>query len=191
MPKSYSSRSNRHRSRKIVPFFNLKLNENIPYHTFTLITEDGQKIDHISKPDALILARERNLDLFLVHAKNNIVTVKLVNYGKLKYLQSKKDKKMRKNQKVILIKEIRLKPSIGDHDLDFKLRKIREFLKDGNKVKITLWFRGRELSHKEQGEILLNKIISSVEDLAHPDGPIKKQYRSFIVMLVVNIKKNP
>ena len=107
--------------------------------------------------DALNLAYDKNLDLVLV-SSNNPKVCKIMNYGKYKFEQSKKEKEARKKQKSFEMKEIRVTPNTDTHDFEFKAKNARKFLEDGNKLKITVRFRGREMNYKSQGEELLNKL---------------------------------
>ena len=118
--------------------------------------------------DALNLAYDKNLDLVLV-SSNNPKVCKIMNYGKYKFEQSKKEKEARKKQKSFEMKEIRVTPNTDTHDFEFKAKNARKFLEDGNKLKITVRFRGREMNYKSQGEELLNKFIEALEDIANTE----------------------
>ena len=115
---------------------------------------------------ALELAEEKDLDLVLVAPNANPQVCKIMNYGKYKFEQAKKEKEARKNQKVAEIKEIRVSTNIGDHDFDFKIKNARKFLESGNKVKIALRFRGRELNNIKIGENVLNKFVENLSDIS-------------------------
>ena len=116
--------------------------------------------------EALDKAADKNLDLVLVAPNASPVVCKIMNYGKYKFEQAKKEKESRKNQKAVEIKEIRVSPNIGSHDFEFKSRNARSFLEAGNKVKITLRFRGRELNNMKAGEDILNKFMEDLEDIS-------------------------
>lgn len=132
--------------------------------------------------DALNLAYERNLDLVLV-SSNNPKVCKMMNYGKYKFEQSKKEKEARKKQKSFEMKEIRVTPNTDTHDFEFKAKNARKFLEDGNKLKITVRFRGREMNYKSQGEELLNKFIEALEDIANTEKrPIMEGKNMFIIL---------
>ena len=132
--------------------------------------------------DALNLAYDKNLDLVLV-SSNNPKVCKIMNYGKYKFEQSKKEKEARKKQKSFEMKEIRVTPNTDTHDFEFKAKNARKFLEDGNKLKITVRFRGREMNYKSQGEELLNKFIEALEDIANTENrPIMEGKNMFIIL---------
>ena len=132
--------------------------------------------------DALNLAYDKNLDLVLV-SSNNPKVCKIMNYGKYKFEQSKKEKEARKKQKSFEMKEIRVTPNTDTHDFEFKAKNARKFLEDGNKLKITVRFRGREMNYKSQGEELLNKFIEALEDIANTEKrPIMEGKHMFIIL---------
>ena len=132
--------------------------------------------------DALNLAYDKNLDLVLV-SSNNPKVCKIMNYGKYKFEQSKKEKESRKKQKSFEMKEIRVTPNTDTHDFEFKAKNARKFLEDGNKLKITVRFRGREMNYKSQGEELLNKFIEALEDIANTEKrPIMEGKNMFIIL---------
>ena len=132
--------------------------------------------------DALNLAYDKNLDLVLV-SSNNPKVCKIMNYGKYKFEQSKKEKEARKKQKSFEMKEIRVTPNTDTHDFEFKAKNARKFLEDGNKLKITVRFRGREMNYKSQGEELLNKFIEDLEDIANTEKrPIMEGKNMFIIL---------
>lgn len=132
--------------------------------------------------DALNLAYDKNLDLVLV-SSNNPKVCKIMNYGKYKFEQSKKEKEARKKQKSFEMKEIRVTPNTDTHDFEFKAKNARKFLEDGNKLKITVRFRGREMNYKSQGEELLNKFIEALADIANTEKrPIMEGKNMFIIL---------
>ena len=120
----------------------------------------------ISLEEALKKAEDLNLDLVLVAPNANPVVCKIMNYGKYKFEQAKKEKEAKKKQKTLEVKEIRVTPNIEEHDFSFKLKNTKKFLDDGNKVKITVRFRGREINNSKAGEAVLNKFIENLEDVA-------------------------
>lgn len=132
--------------------------------------------------DALNLAYDKNLDLVLV-SSNNPKVCKIMNYGKYKFEQSKKEKEARKKQKSFEMKEIRVTPNTDTHDFEFKAKNARKFLEDGNKLKITVRFRGREMNYKNQGEELLNKFVEALADIANTEKrPIMEGKNMFIIL---------
>ena len=138
----------------------LPINEQIREKEVQVIDEAGQKMGVMKTFDAIRIAEDKNLDLVLVAPNGNPPVCKIMNYGKYKFEQAKKEKEARKNQKTVETKELRVTPNIEDHDFGFKAKNARKFLEDGNKVKVTVRFRGRELNYVKLGEEILNKFIS-------------------------------
>jgi translation initiation factor IF-3 len=136
-----------------------------------LIDEDGQMLGIMPAVQALGLARDRGLDLVEVSPMAMPPVCKLMDYGRFKYEQAKKENEARKNQKVTELKEIRMKPHTDTHDLMVKVRKIEEFLADGDKVKVGVTFRGRELAHPELGRHLLERVIAELKGIATIERP--------------------
>ncbi|WP_374696595.1 translation initiation factor IF-3 [Spiroplasma endosymbiont of Polydrusus formosus] len=143
-----------------------QVNYDIRAREVLIILDDGSKIGPLGRNEAIRIAKEKGLDLLLVSATSNPPIAKLVDYGKYKYEQKKKNKENKKNQHVTENKEMRLRTGIGDHDLEFKAKKVREFLLDRNRVKISLKFRGREVARPEYGKETLDKFFSYIDDLA-------------------------
>jgi translation initiation factor IF-3 len=140
----------------------LRINEQIRVREVRLIQDDGdQRV--LSTAEALTLARDTGLDLVEVAPQANPPVVKILDYGKFKFENEKKVRDSRKKQKQLKLKEIRMQPKIDDHDLDFKSKHVREFLAEGNKVKVTIRFRGRELAHTELGLDVLNDVLKRIE----------------------------
>ncbi len=132
---------------------------------------------------AIDLAGDKNLDLVLVAPNGNPPVCKIMNYGKYKFEQAKREKEAKKKQKVTELKEIRITPNTEEHDFNFKSKNARKFLEDGCKVKITVRFRGRELNYVAQGEKLLNKFIEELSDIAVPDKkPLLEGKNMFIIL---------
>ena len=145
----------------------LPINRQIKEKQVQLIDENGEKVGVLSIDEALEMAEDKNLDLVLVAPNAKPVVCKIMNYGKYKFEQAKREKESRKNQKAVEVKEIRVSSNIGQHDFDFKSKNARNFLENGNKVKFTLRFRGRELNNSKAGEAILNKFAESLEDIAN------------------------
>ncbi len=148
-----------------------RVNERVRAREVRLIDEDGQAIGVMSSMQALNLARERNLDLVEVSPMANPPVCKLMDYGRFKYEQAKKENEARKHQKTTELKEIRMRPRTDDHDLTVKVRKIEEFLGEGDKVKVGVIFRGRELAHTELGRRLLDRVIAELKAAAVLERP--------------------
>jgi translation initiation factor IF-3 len=140
----------------------LRINEQIRVREVRIIRENGVQAI-ISTQEALESAREQGLDLVEVAPNANPPVVKILDYGKYKFENEKKVRDSKKKQKLLKLKEIRMQPKIDDHDLDFKSKHVREFLAEGNKVKITVRFRGRELAHTELGLDVLKDVLARLE----------------------------
>ncbi len=148
-----------------------------------MIGENGEKLGIMSTNQALDLAGEKNLDLVLVSPNSKPVVCKIMNYGKYKFEQAKKEKEAKKKQKTLEIKELRVTPNIEEHDFSFKAKNARKFLETGNKVKITLRFRGREVNNVKLGETVLNKFIQELEDISVVEKQPKLEGRNMFTIL--------
>jgi translation initiation factor IF-3 len=141
----------------------LRINEQIRVREVRLIRDEGEQQGIISTLEALEIARGLNLDLVEVAPQANPPVVKIMDYGKFKFENEKKVRDSKKKQKLLKLKEIRMQPKIDEHDLDFKSKHVREFLGEGNKVKVTVRFRGRELAHTELGLEVLKDVQARLE----------------------------
>ena len=164
----------------------MPINGQIKEKEVQVIGADGEKIGVLPIEQALELAEEKNLDLVLVAPNAKPVVCRLMNYGKYKFEQAKKEKESRKNQKAVELKEIRVTPNIGEHDFTFKSKNARSFLEAGNKVKFTVRFRGRELNNVKAGEIVLNKFVEDLSDISTVE---KKPFLEGKTMFVILSKK--
>ncbi len=167
--------------------FNIKqeqlINEQIRLKEVQVISETGEKLGKMDSRKALDIAIEKNLDLVLVAPNGNPPVCKIMNYGKYKFEQAKKEKEAKKKQKVTELKELRITPNTEEHDFNFKAKNARKFLQDGCKVKITVRFRGRELNYVKLGEDILNKFIEELSDIATPDKkPVLEGKNMFIIL---------
>ena len=167
----------------------LPVNRQIRAKEVQLIGENGEKLGVISLEEALEKAEEKNLDLVLVAPNANPVVCKIMNYGKYKFEQAKKEKEAKKKQRVLEVKEIRVTPNIEEHDFGFKLKNAQKFLADGNKVRITVRFRGREINNSKAGEIVLNKFIENLEEVATVEKNPKLEGRNMFVILAKKAEK--
>jgi translation initiation factor IF-3 len=148
-----------------------RINERVRAREVRLIDEDGKPIGVMSSGQALALARERDLDLVEVSPMSVPPVCKLMDWGRFKYEQAKKENEARKHQKTIELKEIRIRPRTDEHDLGVKVRKIEEFLGEGDKVKVSVIFRGRENAHPELGRVVLDKVIAELKSIATLERP--------------------
>ncbi|MDR0968537.1 MAG: translation initiation factor IF-3 [Holosporaceae bacterium] len=155
-----------------------------------LIDKDGNPIGIVGIREAMIMAREAGLDLVEIAPQAVPPVCKILDYGKLKYELQKKKSEAKKKQKVVELKEVKLTPSIGEHDYNVKLLNVNRFLEEGNKIKVTLRFRGRELSHKELGEKLLNRLIEDVKEKAKVEGSPQFEGRQMMMILSPQVQKN-
>ena len=161
----------------------LPINEQIRAKEVQLIDDQGEKRGTVSLNEALDIAFEKKLDLVLVAPNAEPPVCKIMNYGKYKFEQAKKEKEARKKQKTFEVKEIRITPNIEQHDFEFKAKNARKFIEDGNKVKITVRFRGRELNYAKAGEDLLNRFAEELSDIANLDKKPSLEGKNMFIML--------
>jgi translation initiation factor IF-3 len=158
------------------------VNEGIRVREVMVISETGEKLGVMSKSQALDAAYDRDLDLFLVAPNAKPPVAKIMDYNKFKYEQQRKQREARKNQKITVIKEIRLSPKIDVHDFETKLRNARKFLEHGDKLKVALRFRGREMAHTNLGREVMMEFAKKCEDLAviesHPTMDGRRMFMS-------------
>src|SRR3954469_18530516 len=142
-----------------------RLNERIRVPQVRLIDEKGEQVGVVPTFEALQMARERGLDLMEVSANSSPPVCKIVDYGKFKYEKKKKEHEAKKKQTVIKVKEVQLRPQTEEHDLNYKFKNIRTFLEEGDKAKITIMFRGREITYVDQGFKIMNQLIDRIKDI--------------------------
>jgi len=164
----------------------LPINEQIRVNEVQVISDSGEKLGVISTSKAINMALDKNLDLVLVAPNGNPPVCKMMNYGKYKFEQAKKEKEAKKKQKIFEVKEIRITPNTEEHDFNFKAKNTRKFLEEGFKVKITVRFRGRELNYTKAGEEILNKFIEALSDIASPDKKPTLEGKNMFVILSKN-----
>lgn len=167
----------------------LPINRQIRAKEVQLIGDNGEKLGVVALNVALEKAEEKNLDLVLVAPNANPQVCKIMNYGKYKFEQSKKEKEAKKKQKVLEIKELRVTPNIEEHDFGFKSKNARKFITEGNKVKITVRFRGREVNNSKAGESVLNKFIEELGDIAVVEKAPKLEGRNMFTILAKKADK--
>lgn len=159
------------------------INEQIRFKEVQVIGEDGQKLGKMPTSEALELAEDKHLDLVLVSSNAENPVCKIMNYGKHKFEQAKREKESKKKQKAFETKELRVTPNIEAHDFNFKSKNAKKFLSDGNKVKITVRFRGRELNYVKMGEEVLNKFIEELSDVSTVEKkPLLEGKNMFIIL---------
>ena len=163
---------------------NLRTNDQIRVREVRLIDDAGEQKGVLPTAEALHMAKELGLDLVEIAPQSSPPVCKILDYGKFKFEQEKKLKDNRKHQKIVKIKEVRMQPKIDDHDLDFKSKHVRGFLLEGNKVKVTIRFRGRELAHTEIGEDVLKSVLVKIEGLYVMESPPRMEGRFMSMMLI-------
>jgi translation initiation factor IF-3 len=160
-----------------------RVNDEISAQNIRLIDAEGEQVGVVSRDDALNRAFAVGLDLVEISPNAEPPVCKILDYGKFKYEIQKKKAEAKKKQKVIEIKEIKVRPNIDDNDYDIKMRAVRRFLEDGDKVKVTLRFRGRELAHQDLGAKVLDRIRDEVADLAKVEQFPKMEGRQMIMVI--------
>lgn len=164
----------------------LRINEKILSREVRLINLEGEQLGIFPIAEALNIAREASRDLVEVSPNASPPVCRIMDYGKFKYEQSKKTYQAKKKKhvpRVTHIKEIKVRPKTEEHDLQFKIRHIKKFLEHGDKAKITLIFRGREITHPERGQEVMNRIAEEIEDVGTVENPAKLEGRNMIMLL--------
>lgn len=164
----------------------LPVNEQIRFKEVQVIDEQGQKVGKLPINEALDLAASKDLDLVLVSGNSDNPVCKIMNYGKHKFEQAKREKESRKKQKTVECKELRVTPNIEIHDFTFKAKNARKFLSDGNKVRITVRFRGREVNYVKMGEDVLNQFIEELKDVATVEKKPFLEGKNMFIILAPN-----
>ena len=148
-----------------------------------MVGEDGEQLGIMSARDAMKMAMEAELDLVKIAPNAKPPVCKIIDYGKYRYELARKEKEAKKKQKTIEIKEVRLSPNIDDNDLNTKVNAARKFIEKGDKVKVTLRFRGREMSHMQSSRHILDDFAEKLADIAVVDKPSKVEGRSLVMFL--------
>jgi translation initiation factor IF-3 len=167
----------------------LRINDEIRVREVRLIREEGERQGIMTTSEALEIANELGLDLVEVAPQAVPPVVKIMNYGKFKFENEKKVRDSKKKQKLLKLKEIRMQPKIDEHDIDFKSKHVKEFLGEGNKVKVTVRFRGRELAHTELGLDVLKDVLKRIEGDYVLDKPPAMEGRFMSMVLSPKTKK--
>lgn len=165
------------------------VNEEIRFPEVRVIGPEGEQLGIMPRSHALNRAESYNLDLLCVSATSNPPVCKIVDYGKYRFEQQKRKKEAKKNQKIIEIKEVQLTPQIGDHDLQVKIKNAIRFLEEGNKVKVALRFRGRQMAHQHLGQETLDRFIEAVSEYSTVEKPGALEGRLLIAVLASKVKK--
>lgn len=167
----------------------LQINEEIRDAEIRVISNEGEQLGILKLDNALKLAEEHNLDLVKIAPQAKPPVCKIMDYGKYRFEQAKREKEARKNQKIVEIKEIRLSLNIDTHDFETKLGHAVKFLKAGNKVKVSIRFRGREMAHKEAGLVTMSKFAQACQEYAVVEKPAKIEGRSMLMFLASKTTK--
>ena len=167
----------------------MKVNRQIRAPKMRVIDKDGKQLGILTQQQAIAIAEANNLDLVEISPNAQPPVCKIIDYGKFRYEQAKKDKENKKTQHQVKVKEIKLKPNTDEHDLQFKLKHAREFIEKGNKVRITCMFRGREMAHPEVGRKAIRKLVDGLADIATPEAMPKQMGRNLSVIVAPGAKK--
>lgn len=167
----------------------MRINREIRADRLRVITEDGEQLGILTFREALAKAEEMGLDLVEIAPTAKPPVAKIIDYGKLRYLQAKKEKEGKKAQVVIRVKEIKLKPNIDVHDFQTKLKHAREFIIKGNKVRLTIMFRGREMLHLDLGQKVVKQFCEELSDIAVVEAPPKLMGRAMSTTLAPSGKR--
>ncbi len=162
---------------------NHEINEEIIDKELRVISDDGEQLGIMSAEEALKIAEEKELDLVKISPMAKPPVCKIMDYGKYRFEQAKREKEAKKNQRVMEVKEIRMSPSIGDNDLQTKLKAALKFLADGDRVKVSIRFRGREMAHTNLGEQILRDFADKCSELANLDKQPKLEGRNMSMFL--------
>ena len=159
------------------------INEQIRDREIRLIGEDGEQLGIMSAREAMKIAQEAELDLVKIAPAAKPPVCKIIDYGKYKYEQARKEKEAKKKQKTVEVKEVRLSPNIDTNDLNTKINNAKKFISKGNKVKVTLRFRGREMAHVQQSKHILDDFAEALADVAVVEKPAKMEGRAMSMVL--------
>ena len=166
-----------------------RINEQITASEVRLISSNGKQLGILSIREALIQAEDEGFDLVEVSPDAKPPVCKIIDYGKLKYKEQKSKKEAKKKQKTIEVKEIKIRPGIDKHDYEVKVRALSKFIGGGNKVKVSMRFRGREMEHQHIGRELLTKLTEQVADFAKVEVPPKSEGKQIMMVLVPQLSK--
>ena len=149
----------------------------------SVIGDDGESLGTIPTEEAISMAEDRNLDLVEVAPNANPPVCRIMDYGKHKYKASKKAHEAKKNQKVVHVKEVKFRPNTDQHDFDFKLKHVQRFIENGDKAKVVIFFKGREIIHREFGQRVLERVAEKTEDIAIIEQSAKQEGRTLVMIL--------
>jgi translation initiation factor IF-3 len=164
----------------------VRLNERIRVPQVRLIDQNGEQVGIVDTKQALQMARDANLDLMEISPNAQPPVCKICDYGKFKYEKKKKEHQARKNQVIVKVKEVQLRPNTDQHDLDYKIKNSHEFLTEGDKVKFTILFRGREIAHTKPGFELVNEVVDRLKEVGVIESPPKLEGKKLIMVMAPN-----
>ena len=167
----------------------LSINEQIRAREVRVVSDTNEQLGIMTLHEAIRIAEEKGLDLVEVAPNGRPPVCRIMNYGKYRYEQQKREKEAKKKQKILMLKEVKLRPNIEDHDFYVKMKAAQRFLGEGSKVKVTIMFRGREMSHPELGEKLLMRFADELKDVAHVEKEPKVEGRNMTMVIAVNKAK--
>ncbi|MBD0372682.1 MAG: translation initiation factor IF-3 [Pyrinomonadaceae bacterium] len=161
----------------------MRINERIRVPEVRVIGEDGEQLGVMNTREAVHLARDKGLDLVEVAAQADPPVCRIIDYGKFQYEAKKKANEAKKKQVTITVKEVKFRPSTDEHDYNYRMKHAREWLQDGDKVKATIWFRGREMTHRELGARILEKLEQDLSDVGEVEArPRMEGNQMFIIV---------
>lgn len=172
------------RPRREVAQDGVRRNDMIRAREVRVIGAEGEQLGILQRSEAISMAREAGLDLVEVAATSEPPVCRIMDYGKFRYEQQKKKAEAKKRQAVVQIKEIKVRPKTDDHDYETKLRHIRRFLEGGDRCKITVFFRGREIVHKDRGQSILDRIVEDLADVSRVEQDARAEGRTLQMLLV-------
>ncbi len=167
----------------------LRINEEIRIREVRVTSAEGEQLGIMATRDALRMAEEQHLDLVEIAPKAKPPVCRIMDFGKYRYEQQKREKEAKKKQKVISIKEVKLRPNIEQHDFDVKLKNALRFVEEGNKVKVTIMFRGRELSHPELGKEVLGRVAEALGDRVSIERNAKLEGKNMTMIVAPKVQK--
>ena len=167
----------------------VRVNERIRAASVRVIGPDGAQLGVMASKDALLAAQEHGLDLVEVSPNSKPPVCRIMDFGKFKYEQSKRAKKARKKQHVMHLKEVKLRPKIEEHDFEFKMNHARRFLEAHDKVKFTVTFRGREMTHAELGHKLMERVVGELDSMGQAEAPVRLEGRNLVLIMVPKSQK--
>ena len=162
----------------------MRRNEQIRARELRVIGPEGEQLGILGRNEAIAMAKEHGLDLVEVAANAEPPVCRIMDFGKFKYEQQQKKKEAKRNQSVVQIKEIKVRPKTDDHDYETKLRHIRRFLEDGDRCKVTVFFRGREIVHKDRGHSILDRVIEDTRDVGRVEQEPSAEGRTLQMLLM-------